>query len=447
MRLRDKLQLGIYKIIDPFVRFLIKIGFTPNRVTMTGFILNVGVAVIFIVGAEKGHRGDFRFVGWAGALTLFAGLFDMLDGQVARIGKMSSTYGAMFDSVLDRYSECIMFLGICYYLVGQHYFLSSIFAFVAMIGSMMVSYTRARSEGLGIQNKGGFMQRPERVVLIGISGIACGVASHFIGDYKLFVPGFRYHIFETMSIFTIPITVMAVLTNITAVGRLMAAKPLMDAKDRENAAKQTGTIETVTTNGEKNVVSKIVTILLLIVALGIGSIAPAFAQQTGNHVAIEGKNFPVPPASSNLLFYLQRSSNTNTIICELNGDNNKVDDSRPVVTSWLRYADDPKGPRQDLNFIQRTFAYGMKSKSLGNGQYELHFVCYKKYSMRLMKINGQYHIVGPINGKMHILDRMFISINGGSFWSPNVQYVEIVGRDMSTNQVASERLKDVKKDA
>lgn len=439
MRLRDKLQLGIYKVIDPFVRFLIKIGFTPNRVTITGFILNVGVAIIFIVGAEKGHRGDFRFVGWAGGLTLFAGLFDMLDGQVARIGKMSSTYGALFDSVLDRYSECIMFLGICYYLVGHHYFLSSIFAFVAMIGSVMVSYTRARSEGLGVQNKGGFMQRPERVVLLGISGIACGVASNFIGDYKFFVPGFRYHIFETMSIFTIPITVMAVMTNITAIGRLVAAKHLLDEKDRETAAAQNGKVETVNT-----VVSKTVIMILLFLSIGLGSFSNLRAQHTNT---IEGKAFPIPAADSKLLFFLQRSSNTNTIICELNGSNEKVDDSKPVITSWLRYGDDPKGPRKDLNFIQRTFAYGMKSKSLGNGQYSLHFVCYKKYEMRLMKINGQYHITGPINGKVHILDRMFININGGSFWSPNVEYVEIVGHDMSTHQVASEKLANVKKDA
>ncbi|MFT4204673.1 MAG: DUF4833 domain-containing protein [Chitinophagaceae bacterium] len=436
MRLRDKLQSGIYKVIEPFVRFLIKIGFTPNRVTLTGFILNIGVAVIFIIGAEKGNRGDFRFVGWAGALTLFAGLFDMLDGQVARIGKMSSTYGALFDSVLDRYSECIMFLGICYYLVGHHYFLSSIFAFVAMIGSMMVSYTRARSEGLGIQNKGGFMQRPERVVLLGLAGIACGVSSHFIGDYKLYVPIFRYHIFETMSIFTIPITIMAVLTNITAIGRLMAAKPLLEAKDREKAA-----LQNVTT--VKSVSTKTITVWAMIFSLGMGTVYNLQAQSN----TIEGKSYPVPPTNASSLLYLQRSSNTNTVICELNGDNAKVDEAHPVNTLWLRYDDDPKGPRKDLNFIQRTFAYGMKSKSLGNGQYQLHFVCYKKYEMRLMKINGHYHIVGHINGKEYILDRMYISINGGSFWNPHVEYVEIVGHDMSTNQVVSEKLKDVKKEA
>ncbi|HVU85173.1 MAG TPA: CDP-alcohol phosphatidyltransferase family protein, partial [Puia sp.] len=98
-------------------------------VTTIGLILNIGVSIIFIDGAEKGNRGDLSYVGWAGALILFAGLFDMLDGQVARLGNMSSRFGALYDSVLDRYSELILFLGICYYLVAHHYFLSSLFAF------------------------------------------------------------------------------------------------------------------------------------------------------------------------------------------------------------------------------------------------------------------------------------------------------------------------------
>src|ERR1700749_529828 len=174
--LRTSLQLGIYKVIDPFVKLLIKVGLTPNAVTTIGFVLNIGVGVIFIIGAEEGNRGDLTYVGWAGGLILFAGLFDMLDGQVARLGNMKSTFGALYDSVLDRYSELIMFFGICYYLVSHHYFISSLIAFIGMIGSMMVSYTRARSEGLGIQNKGGLMQRPERVILIALSAIGTGVA-------------------------------------------------------------------------------------------------------------------------------------------------------------------------------------------------------------------------------------------------------------------------------
>jgi len=223
--IRTNLQLGIYKVIDPVVKVFIKLGLTPNVVTSIGFVLNLGVAVIFILGAEEGNRGDLSYVGWAGALILFAGLFDMLDGQVARLGNMKSTFGALYDSVLDRYSELIMFLGICYYLVGHHYFLSSLFAFVALIGSMMVSYVRARAEGLGIECKGGLMQRPERVVTIGLCAVLCGITSFYIGgNYKLYFPGTNFQVFETVSIFTIPIGVVAVLTNITAFKRLIDAK-------------------------------------------------------------------------------------------------------------------------------------------------------------------------------------------------------------------------------
>jgi len=229
---RTSLQLGIYKIIDPFVKLLIKIGLTPNAVTSIGFVLNVGVAAIFIIGAEDGNRGDFTYVGWAGALILFAGLFDMLDGQVARLGNMKSVFGALYDSVLDRYSELIMFLGICYYLVAHHYFLSSIFAFIALIGSMMVSYVRARAEGLGVDSKGGLMQRPERVITIGVCAIACGIASSYIGgDYKLYITGIKWHVFETMSIFTFPITILAVLTNLTAFKRLVNARKALSERE------------------------------------------------------------------------------------------------------------------------------------------------------------------------------------------------------------------------
>src|SRR5476651_683953 len=234
---RTNLQLGIYKVIDPVVKLLIRAGLTPNIVTSIGFALNVGVAVIFILGAERGDRSDLSYIGWAGGLILFAGLFDMLDGQVARLGNMKSTFGALYDSVLDRYSELIMFFGICYYLVAQHYFLSSIFAFIALIGSMMVSYVRARAEGLGIECKGGLMQRPERVVTIGLCAIICGVSSLYIGgNYKLYIPGIKYHVFETITIFTFPIVAMAFLTNITAINRLIEAqKSLLEKEKNQNS--------------------------------------------------------------------------------------------------------------------------------------------------------------------------------------------------------------------
>ena len=236
--MRTNLQLGIYKVIDPVVKVLIKLGLTPNAVTTIGFVLNIGVAIIFIIGAEEGNRGDLSYVGWAGGLILFAGLFDMLDGQVARLGNMKSIFGALYDSVLDRYSELIMFLGICYYLVAHHYFLSSIFAFIALIGSMMVSYVRARAEGLGIECKGGLMQRPERVVTIGLCAMLSGICSLYIGgDYKLYIPGVKFHVFETISIFTVPIVILAVLTNITAFKRLIdAKKSLLELEEANNEA-------------------------------------------------------------------------------------------------------------------------------------------------------------------------------------------------------------------
>jgi len=233
LKFRDRAQQMIYVVINPLVKFLIKLGLTPNAVTLIGLILNIMVTAIFIEGAEKGNRGELSYIGWAGAMVLFAGIFDMLDGQVARLGKMSSSFGALFDSVLDRYSELVLFLGICYYLISHHYFYSSLFAFIAMIGSLMVSYTRARAEGLGVECKEGLMQRPERVITIGVTAIACGITAYFIGgEYKVYLPGTTVQVFETISVFTIPLSIMAILTNYTAFKRLIDAKAALDLKDK-----------------------------------------------------------------------------------------------------------------------------------------------------------------------------------------------------------------------
>ena len=425
---RNTLQQNIYKVIDPVVRVLIKIGLTPNGVTTIGLILNIGVAIIFIVGAEEGNRGDLSYVGWAGALILFAGLFDMLDGQVARLGNMASAFGAMYDSVLDRYSELIMFLGICYYLVAHHYFLSSLFAFIAMIGSMMVSYTRARAEGLGIALKGGLMQRPERVILVGITALLCGITANFIGgNYKLYVKGIPFHIFETISIFTIPIFCMAILTNITALRRLADAKKAFDEKEKMERKK-------TSSNAVK-------TFLLLAGIFSAGMVAHA---QRVNTVARPDNTdtFPVPAGNPNQLFYLQRNSNKNTIVCDLNLVNGALNKTEPVHVYWIRYSD--QGQRQELSYIQRTFAYGIQSRALANGDgYEMHFVSSKKHSFYLLKSAGdnKYSVYTTVNSKKVILKRIFIKLNGGSFWMPKVEYVEIKGVDAANGKEITDRLK------
>ncbi|MBN8854421.1 MAG: CDP-alcohol phosphatidyltransferase [Sphingobacteriales bacterium 50-39] len=441
MSIRNQLQQGIYKVINPFVRVLIRAGLTPNMVTTIGLILNIGVSIIFIEGAEKGNRGDLSYVGWAGALILFAGLFDMLDGQVARLGNMSSRFGALYDSVLDRYSELILFLGICYYLVAHHYFLSSLVAFIGMIGSLMVSYTRARAEGLGIECKDGLMQRPERVILIGVSALACGIASKWMGgNYKIHWPNSNFPIFETISIFTIPLTVMAVLANATAIGRLKDAKKALEEQDQKNAAtKQAGDVPRQADGVKSNV---FVWVLLLLSMASSDVMAQKQKVAVSTPVSTAADTFPVPPRRSNSLFYLQRTPNTNTIICELNEKNGAPDPDDPVHVLWIRYTEQKQ--RQELNFIQRHFAYGINSRALGNGAYELHFVSYKRIAMYLRKspLDNQHHVYVNIDNKQMLLNRVFIKINpGGTFWSPNVEYLEFKGIDTESGQELLQRVK------
>jgi CDP-diacylglycerol---glycerol-3-phosphate 3-phosphatidyltransferase len=230
--LKDVGQPIVYKAINPFINLLVKLGVTPNIVTTLGFLINILAAVVFVLGADA-PRGDLSYVGWGGFIILFAGLFDMIDGRLARVGKMESSFGALFDSVLDRYSELVMFLGICYYLVAQNYFFSSLFAFIAMIGSLMVSYVRARAEGLGVDCKGGLMQRPERILLVGISAILCAVFEKYTGEFKATLPGTNIPIFESISLFTLPIIIMAVMTNLTAIQRLRDSKIALDKLDND----------------------------------------------------------------------------------------------------------------------------------------------------------------------------------------------------------------------
>ena len=232
MTARDWAQQTIYKIINPLIRVFIKLHITPNMITTIGLTINIMATVVFIIGGEYGERGDLSYIGWASGLILFAGLFDMLDGQTARLGNMSSKFGALYDSVLDRYSELIMFFGICYYLVSHHYFISSMFAFMALVGSMMVSYVRARAEGLGIQCKEGLMQRPERVVTISVSGIVCGIVSSLTGgNQKLYVNS-SHDIIETISIFVIPIAIVAIMSNITAIKRLNYCRKVINGDNQ-----------------------------------------------------------------------------------------------------------------------------------------------------------------------------------------------------------------------
>jgi hypothetical protein len=151
--------------------------------------------------------------------------------------------------------------------------------------------------------------------------------------------------------------------------------------------------------------------------------------------------FPTPKNIENMLFYLQRDPNINTAIYAINYDDNGVlDKKNPVKVYWIRYAE--KGEKKDLNYIQRKFGYGVESKNIGNNEYEIHFVSYKKLPLTLSKsaIDHKYHTFANVNQKKIQIEKIFVRIEGGTFWLPNVRYVEVSGIDLSSNKPITERM-------
>jgi hypothetical protein len=150
--------------------------------------------------------------------------------------------------------------------------------------------------------------------------------------------------------------------------------------------------------------------------------------------------FPTPAGNPNQLFYLQRTPNTNTIVYELNFVNGKLDAENPIHVFWLRYQD--KGQKEELSYIQRKFAYGIKYRKVKDNQYELTFVSYKKYKMYLqLAADGKYRVYTNINNKMSVLNKIYLEIHGGAFWTPNIEYVEISGKDPASNEAVKEKIK------
>lgn len=153
-------------------------------------------------------------------------------------------------------------------------------------------------------------------------------------------------------------------------------------------------------------------------------------------------SFPIPKPTAKQLFYLQRTTNSNTIICDLNTDaKGQVLKDNPVHVYWIRY--DEGGEKKELSYIQETFAYGIKHDLLPNGVYKLHFVSYKKqvfFLKRSLKDN-QYKVYFLLNNKEFVLQKLFVKIEGGTFWVPNVIYMELIGKDEYTGTVISYKFK------
>jgi len=187
-------------IINRIVRWLALSKIHPNVLTFLGLLINIWAAWLLA-------QGSFR---WAGVVVIGAGLFDMVDGRVARATSQVTRFGGFFDSVLDRYSDLALYMGLLVYYASINRFFYIVLTAIVMTGSVMVSYSRARAENAIPKCKVGFLERPERVVLIIIGALFLRMAQ--------------------------VLWVIAVLSNLTVVHRMIytyrEAKALEDAQLR-----------------------------------------------------------------------------------------------------------------------------------------------------------------------------------------------------------------------
>ena len=199
------LQDSFIKLLSPLIALFSKWGLNPNSFTFAGVMITSIGAAAFLMG----------YIRLAGTLILLGGFCDTVDGLLARNSGKASRFGALLDSTVDRYSEFIMFLGIAAHCFYTEDYGSSAATFLALCGSFMVSYTRSRAESLGFEGKIGIMQRPERIVLIGL-----GALIH-------------------LSAFKFAIWLVAVLANFTALQRIRFAYKQELAEFKEGAVLKT----------------------------------------------------------------------------------------------------------------------------------------------------------------------------------------------------------------
>ena len=149
------------KIAEAAAAPLARMGVTPNLATLFGLVLSFPTAFLIATGAHVA----------GGAMVLVTGAFDSMDGALARVTGRQTVFGAFMDSTLDRFVEVVMFGGLAWYFAAGERRVEAILVLVALAGSLIVSYTRARAEGLGLDCKVGLLQRPERLIILGV-GVA-----------------------------------------------------------------------------------------------------------------------------------------------------------------------------------------------------------------------------------------------------------------------------------
>jgi CDP-diacylglycerol--glycerol-3-phosphate 3-phosphatidyltransferase len=162
----ESFQRGFMRLLAPLVRVLTKWGVNPNSLTLAGIIITFFATAAFFVKSPR--------IG--GFLVLLGGLCDAIDGSLARNAGKATRFGALLDSSVDRYAEFVMLFGIGGYFLMIEDYVNSALTFLALCGSFMVSYTRARAESLGMTAKVGVMQRPERIVFLGLGALIHPIA-------------------------------------------------------------------------------------------------------------------------------------------------------------------------------------------------------------------------------------------------------------------------------
>jgi CDP-diacylglycerol--glycerol-3-phosphate 3-phosphatidyltransferase len=185
--------------VESVARIFQRLGVTPNQLTITGLVLQAVVAVVIALG----------YLPLAGVLLIFTSVFDAFDGTLARLTGQGSTFGAFFDSTLDRYAEALVLFGLLVYYSALPDSRSEVLLiYVAIVGSLLVSYTRAKAESLGIACKEGILTRAERVALL-VIGLALSGWQPIAA-----LPG----------VLTIVLWLLAIFSNVTAIQRIFAVR-------------------------------------------------------------------------------------------------------------------------------------------------------------------------------------------------------------------------------
>ncbi len=182
-------------LFQPVAKKMADFGITPNHLTVAGAILSAAGGLLFATGYNR----------WAGVVLIAAGLCDCLDGGIARVTNQASPFGAFLDSTVDRYSDIFIYGGLLYQACSLKSIGLFVAAFLALLGSVMVSYTRARAESLIPQCQVGIAERPERVIML-IAGALLG----FLWWAVILV---------------------AVFANVTAIQRILHTKAMLERED------------------------------------------------------------------------------------------------------------------------------------------------------------------------------------------------------------------------